>query len=163
MRSLAALTLTALACAAAAVAAPRDTSTAASRASQPSARPPAVAKATRFLRGRRFSTHQSSSGSIDTLSTIDRHYDFCPRGRFRYESTFLNAALDEIQQDVHEGRWKVTRARLSPKGFGFARARLVSDAGDRGAVTISAFPRGYFVDGLVAEVTRSPVCERSGG
>jgi hypothetical protein len=57
----------------------------------------------------------------------------------------------------------VTRARLSRKGFGFARVRLVSDAGDDGAVTVSAFPLGYFVDGLVAAVTRSPVCERSGG
>ena len=55
----------------------------------------------------------------------------------------------------------MTRARLSRAGFGFARARLISDAGDRGAVTISATRRGYFVDGLVAEVTRSPVCKRN--
>ena len=149
MRSLAVVALTTLACAAAASAASRDTSASASRASDRSD----VAKATRFLRGRRFSTHQGGSGS-----TIDRNYDFCPRRRFRYESTFLNAALDELQQDVRAGRWKVKRARLSPRGFGFARVRLISDAGDRGAVTVSAFPRGYFVDGLVAEVTRSPVC-----
>ena len=56
----------------------------------------------------------------------------------------------------------MTRARVSPKGFGFVRVRLVSDAGERGAVTVSAFPRGYSVDGLVAEVTRSPVCGRGG-
>ena len=162
MRTLAALALVVLAGATAAVAAPQDTSVPASRASHPSGRPPAVAKATRFLRGRRFSTHQSSSGSIaPILSTIDRHYDFCPRSRFRYESTFLNAGLDEVQQDIRAGRWKVTRARLSRAGFGFARARLISDAGDRGAVTISATRRGYFVDGLVAEVTRSPVCKRN--
>lgn len=163
MRSLAALALVALACAAAALATPRDTSEAASRTAHASARPPAVTKASRFLRGRRLSTHQSSSSVIDTLSTIDRNYDFCPRARFRYESTFINAALDEIQQDVRAGSWKVTKARLSRKGFGFARVRLVSDAGDRGAVTVSAFPRGYRVDGLVAELTRSPICGRSGG
>ena len=74
MRTLAALALTALASTAAAYAAPHDTSASASRASHQSARPSAVAEATRFLRGRRFSTHQSSSAVIDTLSTIDRHY-----------------------------------------------------------------------------------------
>ena len=51
-----------------------------------------------------------------------------------------------------------TAAVAAPHDTGASaiRARLISDAGDRGAVTISATRRGYFVDGLVAEVTRSP-------
>jgi hypothetical protein len=120
LRAVAVLALIAtsvLACAGAAFAARHD-DTLVSRASLASARPPAVVTAARFLCGKRFNTHQSSGRGIeDTLSTIDRHYDFCAGARFRYESTFVNAALDELQQDVREGRWKVTRARLSRGGF----------------------------------------------
>ena len=115
------------------------------------------AKVARFLRGRRFSTFRSAAG--DPPSSIERHYDFCPRGRVRYESTFLNTQLEEPAIDIRTGTWRVGRAQLT-NGFGTARIRLVSDTGERGAILIEASPRGFRIGGEIAEVTRSPVCGR---
>ena len=117
-----------------------------------------TAKVRRFLRGRRFSTFRSTAG--DPPSSIERHYDFCPRGRARYESTFLNTELEEPAIDVRTGRWRVGRADIAPDGFGTARIRLVADTGERGAVLIEASPRGFRIGGEIAEVTSSPVCGR---
>jgi hypothetical protein len=115
------------------------------------------AKVARFLRGRRVSTFRAAAG--DPPSTLERHYDFCPRGRVRYESTFLNTELKEPAIDVRTGRWRVGRARIS-NGFGTARIGLVADTGERGAVLIEASPRGFRLGGEIAEVTSSPVCGR---
>ena len=116
-----------------------------------------TAKVRRFLRGRRFSTFRSAAG--DPPSSIERHYDFCPRGRVRYESTFLNTELKEPAVDIRTGTWQVGRARIA-NGFGTARIRLVADTGERGAILIEASPRGFRLGGEIAEVTRSPICGR---
>ena len=117
-----------------------------------------AAKARRFLGGRRFSTFRSIDG--DPPSSIERHYDFCRGGRIRYESTFENTALEEPAIDIQTGRWRVARARLSKRGFGTVRLRVVADSGTAGPIVITATRRGFRLDGQVAEVTRSPVCER---
>lgn len=164
----ASLLLASLLLAAPATAAPHDlwpVSRDASGAKAPGASPAAahgrddVAKARRFLRGRRFSTFRST-GTLDTPASIERHYDFCPGARVRYESTFLfTGDEDGPTVDVRTGRWRVTRARISAEGFGTARIRLVADTGEPGAVLIEASPRGFRLGGEIAEVTRSPVCE----
>lgn len=114
------------------------------------------AKVERFLRGRRFSTFRSAAG--DPPSSIERHYDFCPGGRVRYESTFVDTALREPAVDIRTGRWSVSRARVTAQGFGTARITLVADTGERGAITITAAPRGFRLDGEIAGVTRSSIC-----
>ena len=120
-----------------------------------------TAKVRRFLRGRRFSTFRST-GTLEVPSSVERHYDFCPRGRVRYESTFLHTGLEEIDPpvDVRTGRWQVVRADIAPDGFGTARIRLVADTGERGAVVLAATERGFTLGGEVAEVTSSHVCGR---
>ena len=54
----------------------------------------------------------------------------------------------------------MARARLSDRGFGTVRLRVVADSGAAGPIIITATERGFQLDRQVAEVTRSPVCER---
>jgi hypothetical protein len=131
----------------------------------PVSTPPATAamagdrsRVERFLRGRRLSTFRSAAG--DPPSSIERHYDFCRGGRVRYESTFVDTGLREPAVDIRTGRWSVSRARLTRQGFGTARIGLIADTGERGAITLTAAPRGFRLDGEIAEVTRSPICRR---
>lgn len=110
-----------------------------------------VEQATRLLQGKRLTAYANGS---TTEVTIDRSADFCPSGRFFYESnsTFYEGGAFRQQR----GRWRVVAARVRGDS-GWARVSWRA-GGDAGTSRIVASDRGVSIDGYPVEVTNSSAC-----
>ena len=117
--------------------------------------PRAVRAAKRALNNKEFSTHQS--GRV-TEATIDRTADLCRDTRFSYTSLFNDPETGPNEIQV-TGHWRVSSARTDHHGHvTSAWVRYTADDGSRGSVHFT-YRRGTVrVNGLVAEVKRSPAC-----
>jgi hypothetical protein len=110
-----------------------------------------VKRATELLEGNRLTAYINGR---TTETTIDRSADFCPGGRFFYESnsTFYEGGAFQQQR----GRWRVAAASIRGDS-GWAKVRWEA-GGDAGTNKIVVNDRGVSVDGYPVEVTSSSVC-----
>jgi hypothetical protein len=118
--------------------------------------PSAKRAAKRALANKEFSTHQS--GRV-TNATIDRTADLCRNTRFTYTSVFFDAETGTDNTIKVTGHWRVSSASTDRHGHvTFARVRYTASDGTKGSVTFTYRHGTVRVNGLVAEVKRSPVC-----
>jgi hypothetical protein len=110
-----------------------------------------VEQATELLQGKRLTAYVNGS---TTETTIDRSGDFCPGGRFLYQSnsTFYEGGAFREQQ----GSWRVVAADIR-RGSGWAQVSWRA-GDDRGASKIVVNRQGVTVDGYPVEATSSSTC-----
>jgi hypothetical protein len=110
-----------------------------------------VAEATGLLEGKRLTAYVNGS---TTETTIDRSGDFCPSGRFLYQSnsTFYEGGAFRERQ----GTWRVVAAEIR-RGSGWAHVSWRAGA-DSGTSKIVVNGHGVTFDGYPVEVTSSAAC-----
>ena len=114
----------------------------------------AVARATAFLSGKRF-THLTHTGGIGVPSSYDERLHLCAGGRFVYDE---GSNLPEVGTRVNRtvGRWRVLTASFSGER---AVARVRGVARNRAlVVTIASDGRRTVVGGRAVSVGRSDLC-----
>jgi hypothetical protein len=110
-----------------------------------------VDRATELLQGKRLTAYINGS---TTEATLDRSGDFCPGGRFFYESnsTFYEGGAFRQQR----GSWRVVAASIRGDA-GWAKVSWQAGA-DAGTSRILVNDRGVTIDGYPVEVTSSSAC-----
>ena len=110
-----------------------------------------VKRATELLQGKRLTAYINGR---TTEATLDRGGDFCPDGRFVYESnsSFYEGGAFHQQR----GRWRVVAASIrGDAGW----AKVSWEAGPDAATSkIVANDRGVTIEGYPVEITSSSVC-----
>jgi hypothetical protein len=110
-----------------------------------------VERATELLEGKRLTAFINGR---TTEATLDRSGDFCPGGRFFYESnsTFYEGGAFRQQR----GRWRVAAANMQGDA-GWAKVSWQAGA-DAGTSRIVVNRRGVTIDGYPVEITSSSAC-----